>query len=325
MQLTSFANATELGFAVHGIGIVLGTEEGALTAQVSHTGRILWEQIQHKYHYTVWLVLFLEPLLRWLSINDRGYICASTAMTMPHYANSLAAADDIALLAHDTVQMQRQLDKVQAFTDWSGMQLAPSKCETSAVLWGSCASSRSLTTDWSIIEPMLQELRVCGVPIKCIPPDQPFRYLGPLFTLTMDWKPNMHMLLDMIASKGLAIACSPATIQQKLEMEKCCTVGTLAYHFAIAPFSLAQIRSLDVARAKVIKRILRLSNSAPSDMLHLPHSHFGCGIVSLSPELPCLLSKITSHAVQVGVLLSCSSMHCCQIMIPTSHCLQRLM
>ena len=123
------------------------------------------------------------------------------------------------------------------------------------------------------------------MPPKCegCPPGQPFRYLGPLFTLTMDWKPNMHMLLEMIANKGLAIACSPGTIQQKLEMERGCTVGTLAYHFAIAPFSLAQIHSLDVARAKVIKLILKLSNSAPSDMLYLPRSRFGCGIVSLSP------------------------------------------
>ena len=228
-------------------------------------------------------ILFLEPLLRWLSVNDRGYRCASTLTTAPHYACSLAAADDIALLANNTIQMQRQLDKVQAFTDWSGMQLAPSKCETSAVLWGTHASNRSSATCWSTIQPMLQQLRVCGVPIKCIPPDQPFRYLGPLFTLTMDWKPNMTMLLEMIANKGLAIACSPGTIQQKLEMERCCTVGTLAYHFAIAPFSLAQIRALDVARAKVVKRILKLPNSAPSDMLYLPQSRFGCGIVSLSP------------------------------------------
>ena len=179
--------------------------------------------------------------------------------------------------------MQRQLDKVQLFTDWSGMQLAPSKCETSAVLWGTHASHQSAAKDWSAIKPVLEQLRVCGAPIKCIPPEQPFRYLGPLLTLTMDWKPNMHKLLDIIATKGHAIACSPGTIQQKLEMERCCTVGTLAYHFAIAPFSHAQIRTLDVARAKVLKRILKLPNSAPSDMLYLPHSRFGCGFVSLLP------------------------------------------
>ena len=228
-------------------------------------------------------ILFLEPLLRWLSINDRGYRCGSAPAKMPHYANSLAAADDLALLTCNVDQMQRQLDKVQLFAEWSGMQLAPSKCETSAVLWGTYASSRSAAVNWEIIEPMLQRLRVCGAPLKYIAPDQPFRYLGPLFTLTMDWKPNFKLMLDAIASKGLAIASSLGTVEQKLEIERSCTVGTLAYHFAIAPLSMAQLRALDAARARVIKRILRIASSAPSEMLYLPRSNYGCGVVSLAP------------------------------------------
>ena len=100
-------------------------------------------------------ILFLEPLLRWLGLNDRGYRCGSTPEKAPHYANSLAAADDLALLTNNTIQMQKQLDKVQIFAEWSGMQLAPAKCETSAVLWGTHASSKSAAVDWTNIQPML--------------------------------------------------------------------------------------------------------------------------------------------------------------------------
>ena len=119
--------------------------------------------------------------------------------------------------------------------------------------------------------------------MKCIPPDQPFRYLGPLFTLTMDWQPEFQLMLDTIATKGMAIASSPGTVEQKLEMERSCTIAALAYHFSIAPISLAKLRALDAARARVIKRILRLADSAPSEMLYLPRSRFGCGVVSLAP------------------------------------------
>ena len=82
-------------------------------------------------------ILYMEPLLRWLQLNDRGYRCASCSPTSPHYANVLAAADDLALVSHDTQQLQVQLNQMQAFADWSGMQVAPAKCIASAVLWGS--------------------------------------------------------------------------------------------------------------------------------------------------------------------------------------------
>ena len=230
-------------------------------------------------------ILFIEPLLRWLQVNDRGYRCVSSSRTSaPLYANVLAAADDIALLASTTPQLQVQLDKVQSFTSWSGMLVAPAKCIASAVLWG--ANSRGTApspTDWSIIEPMLLQLRIQGSALHCLPPDQPFRYLGPLLTLTMDWKPHLHMLLDLISSKGLAIATSHGTIQQKLDMEYQCIVSAIAYHLHIAPFSLAQLRQLDAARARVLKSILRVSNAAASEMLFLPRSELGCGVQSLAP------------------------------------------
>ena len=90
------------------------------------------------------------------------------------------------------------------------------------------------------------------------------------------------MLIDVINSKELAIARSFGSLKEKIEMERQCIVSTVAYHLAIAPFSLAQLRKLDAARAKVLKSFMRVANSAPSQMLYLPHQHLGCGIVSLS-------------------------------------------
>lgn len=50
-------------------------------------------------------IIFLEPLLRWLHVNDRGYRCMSTASNSAHYANALAAADDLALVSGNATQL----------------------------------------------------------------------------------------------------------------------------------------------------------------------------------------------------------------------------
>ena len=79
----------------------------------------------------------------------------------PHYANVLAAADDLALLSGDPIHMQVQLDKVQKFADWSGMELAPHKCEASAILLRTYMAQKSVfATDWGVIEPFLLQLRI---------------------------------------------------------------------------------------------------------------------------------------------------------------------
>ena len=198
----------------------------------------------------------------------------STPVTDPHYANVLAAADDLALVCSNTQQMQMQLLKVQAFADWSGMRLSPSKCEASAALWGAHSANKGISaTDWTVIQPLLAALRVHGRPIHSIPPDKPFQYLGILLPLTMDWKPHLQMLLDMIKTKGLAIAHSRGSLHQKLEMDRQCIVSAIAYHLAVAPFSLAQVRILDVARARVLKAVLKIPNASPSHVYRCCSCH----------------------------------------------------
>ena len=103
-------------------------------------------------------ILSIESLLRRLQLNDKDFRCGSTSQTSPHYASALAAADDPALLSGNVQQMQLQLNKVESFAHWSGMQLVPAKSETSAVLWGTHAScSHMHVLDRQVIRPLLQQ------------------------------------------------------------------------------------------------------------------------------------------------------------------------
>ena len=93
----------------HGASTCISTNHGK-TAPVSlRRGTIQGDSLS-----PLLFILFLEPLVRWLQVNDRGYRCMSASSTCPHYANVLAAADDLALMSGSSDQMQVQLNEVQA-------------------------------------------------------------------------------------------------------------------------------------------------------------------------------------------------------------------
>ena len=142
----------------HGASTCISTNHGK-TAPVSlRRGTIQGDSLS-----PLLFILFLEPLVCWLQVNDRGQRCMSASSTCPHYTNALAAGDDLALMSGSSDQMQVQLNKVQAFADWCGMKLSPAKCEASAVLWGTHAANKAvLPTHWEHIQPMLEGLRVQG-------------------------------------------------------------------------------------------------------------------------------------------------------------------
>lgn len=47
----------------------------------------------------------------------------------------------LALAAEDIVQLQQQVRKLEAFCTWSGMALAPHKCDVTGILYGSGAKA----------------------------------------------------------------------------------------------------------------------------------------------------------------------------------------
>ena len=177
-----------------------------------------------------------------------------------------------------------QLGKVQSFTAWAGMQLAPSKCIASAALWSRYSRKQVMKAeDWESTQQVLQQLTIQGSPLQCIPANQAFKYLGAQLTLTMDSKPYLQHLIQLIQTRGSAIARCPAKMQQKLEIERHCIMSAITYHMHTAAFSHAQLQVLDKERARVLKSILKISNSSPSDMLYARRDRLGCGLVSVVP------------------------------------------
>ena len=252
-------------------------------------------------------IIFLEPLLRWLHVNDRGYRCMSTPHHSPHYANALAVADDLSLVSGDVSQLQAQIDKVQSFASWATMHLTPGKCIASGILWAAnAAKAAPSATHWPSLQPLLSSLNIEGCPMQVIQPSEPFKYLGPQLTMTSDSKPHLNDLLQAIQGRGLAITRSHGTIAQKLEMERFSILGMIIYHLSVAPFSMAQLADIERARARIIKSILRISNNSASDLVCTERAHFGYGVQALAPRYAQVCAQRLTNALndsgRLGVL-----------------------
>eukprot|EP00961_Rhodomonas_salina_P091660 1233877-Rhodomonas_salina.1 len=91
-------------------------------------------------------------------------------------------------MTSDPQQLQRLLDIVSEFAEWSGMELAHDKTEiTACVSTGAQLGTRSI--------------KYRGHPLPSLHPNSPFKYLGVRLTLTLDWKHEKSQKPDVSASE----------------------------------------------------------------------------------------------------------------------------
>ena len=69
-------------------------------------------------------IIFLESLLRWLERGNLGY----KLKTSQYILNSATYANDIAIIIDDIKHLQPQINKIDKFCQWVGMELGIPKC-----------------------------------------------------------------------------------------------------------------------------------------------------------------------------------------------------
>ena len=69
-------------------------------------------------------LIFLEPLLRWLQRENNGYTFGTSKLTI----SSAAYADDLAAITSNLQSIQTQLNKLDKYCEWAGMDLEVPKC-----------------------------------------------------------------------------------------------------------------------------------------------------------------------------------------------------
>lgn len=176
------------------------------------------------------------------------------------------------LLAGDGAAMQAQLDKVSLYSAWSGMFLYAGKCEASAIL-----HAMSAPTDKHAVRQALDPLRICGEPLKCVPPTHPFKYLGIQFTLSLNWRHQWTETRKLLEERAGQLAEAPASEQMKLQMEIGSILGAVRHTFCVAPYSLSALGEIDKIRARVVRAAWRLGGTSRLTSSMLPGRTMGWG------------------------------------------------
>ena len=70
------------------------------------------------------LLIFLEPLLRWLHRGKNGYTFGTSKLTI----SSASYADDQATITSNLQSIHIQLNKLNKYCDWAGLDLGVPKC-----------------------------------------------------------------------------------------------------------------------------------------------------------------------------------------------------
>ena len=158
----------------------------------------------------------LEGLLRHLSTSQAGYSLAGNTI------NALAYADDICVAAASKVEVQDQLDRCVAFSDWAGfrfnapaLQVPPSQSfpdQPGARSWTplcGASSSRDLN---SLAEPVpstctcLRPLGALGIPsaedeAHVARAAQAFKFLGDTRDPVIRWV-ALHQLAETVSKRA---------------------------------------------------------------------------------------------------------------------------
>lgn len=153
------------------------------------------------------------------------------------------------------------------------------KCDISGILYG-CGAKPA---DWAMLAPLLQHITINSEPVGKIKPGEPFRYLDVDLTLTLLWQHQYAQAEAAIKEAGESLAKSPAGKRPTVGIEESNVLSKLMYPCCLTPYTRRQVKQLDMMRATVLKKILKLPTSMSTDQLYLPKNKLGFQMKSMVP------------------------------------------
>jgi exonuclease III/ribonuclease HI len=285
-----------LGFGTDAIEVVRGLYTGATTSIRLPAGRtepvnVDRGTIQGDTLSPFLFLVYLEPLLRWLHAGGRGYKhgCLSGASLderLQHAVSSLAYADDLNILTGGPsgwCDMRVQADKLTHYCDWGSLQVSHKKTKITGVLYGA-ANKGEVTSPTDVAFRLSNKLQVQGAPVTYLPPTEPFPYLGVLFTMVLDWRPQKAAMTAALKEKLSNLQASFATPRQAMRMLRTVIVPSVAYSFPVVPCSPDEIDVWDKMIARAARKVYGLMRSSPTAMVREDISLGGMGCASLMVE-----------------------------------------
>jgi hypothetical protein len=233
-------------------------------------------------------IISLKPLLRWLERGNLGYELKTSKYTL----NSAAYADDLAIITSDIKHIQPQINKIDKFCQWAGMELGIPKCAITR-----CPNNKPMpaTTFKAYIQS--HNITYRDQPIPILHQNEPYVYLGIQLIPSLKWKTQQTTTMNKLIKQTQPLLQSPATLKQKLKMVDTVIRPGIAYSFYAVPYSMPNIIKLDKKIIGLQKSICGLPKSTPNITTKLPHDQYGLDAQSLKIEYLTCIGKQLRNAL----------------------------
>jgi exonuclease III/ribonuclease HI len=241
-------------------------------------------------------ITYTEPLLRWLRVGAKGYKPgAFRQLTVDEQVKlqipDITYADDLNLLTGTVADMTQQVRKVQAYADWAHLILNRKKTMVTAATY---RTNPKDPYNNGILQRRLQKIQLHGKQLTYTAPDEPFKFLGVHFTMTMNMRPQFEITMANLKDMLLSMARSVARPYQQHRTLMGCVRAKLRYALCLAPYNMAQLGMLDSQMAKAAKLAHGLKPYIANAWAHEDVPKGGLGCHSLQVEY---------HEIQVQRLI----------------------
>jgi hypothetical protein len=217
-------------------------------------------------------IIFLEPLLRWLQTGKHGYPFQTSKSTV----SSAAYADDLVIISNKSPSLQIQLNKIDNFCNWVGMDLGISKCAITG-----CPNKSKLNPQTFKALLQAQHTSYRNSPLPILHQHEPYTYLGIQLIPSLKWNIQLHTTTTKLLKQCQQLLTCLVTMKQKINMVDTVIRAGIAYSFYTVPYSLPNIIKLDKKLISLQKKICGLPNCTRNIIAQLPHNLFGMKAFSI--------------------------------------------
>mgnify|MGYP001950475181 CR=1 FL=1 len=215
-------------------------------------------------------LLFMEPLLRWLQIGSRGYqptpfqVQDGNPEHLPHtYTyDGHAYADDISIVTDTVPNMERQVQKLQHFSDFTCTQPNPPKCAVTGALHSQGnAASKALRKR---LRDSLAHLHLTvdqkQHPIPVLEPTQTYKVLGVDLCCMLNFRHHLATLRSELSAIGRVLHRTLLGHTRKLRVITGLMQGKI-FTLPLALFSPHQLSQLDAVLGRAYRQAYRATPS----------------------------------------------------------------
>ena len=217
---------------------------------------------------------FFDPLLFSLDMVDDGRFFFQTGGGGIEAAKDTAAADNLVSFAGTHEALQAKANLVSAFCLIFGLEVAAHKLRCFHLTWGN--PNRPAPTHILI---HLVGWTPREVPLQS---DGLMKHLGVRWDMSMDNDTQERLATTQLSTALARMSSMPCTMDLKRGVLEGSVFQSLAFHLRFAPWDSDRYHKLDDLVSRAWRRILKVDDHWPTELLYLAKEEGGIGLLRLS-------------------------------------------